>query len=219
MLKQFEERYADTPLGRLQRVKPLSAFHFPQLDITLACRGSCRTASGLGFVSMVVFDSYTYTKTFNIIVPVMFTSADMVYNLGHVAWPMCRAMCFPDYDDMGYPVRDGSDEDKDIMFECICRNMYAKQKGNSLIRDKFRLLSDVIGNSNVSCYYGHQYRQMPFVRKYTCNILATANLMPYEKGIKRIIFTDGYMYHFETIFANSHTKYEYNSCMKPDNFL
>lgn len=213
MLKQFNEKYADTPLGRLEMKKPLSAYSFPQLELTLGYRG-CITCSEscVSYISVVLYDTEeTKTHTLNMFIPVIYLG-DILPNFGHISWPMTRFMCYPDYADMMFPAWHEDKDVRDIMFDCVCRNVFAKNNCPDRIKNKLRLLSDTIGNSNVACMVGSDYYGYNSIGCH--RLVRTALVTPFI--IRRIIFTRGHSYYFRHTLSD--TKYATDKYIQPDNF-
>lgn len=213
MLKQFNERYADTPLGRLEMKKPLSAYSFPQLELTLGYRGCITCSDGcVSYISIVLYDTEeTKTHTLNMFIPMIYIG-NLLPNFGHISWPMTRFMCYPDYADMMFPVWHEDKEVKDLMFDCVCRNVFAKNNCPDRIKNKLRVLSDIIGNSNVRCMVGSSYYGYDSMGCH--RLVRTSLVTPFR--IKRIIFTRGHSYHF--MHTLSDTKYATDKYIQPDNF-
>ena len=195
MLPDFDDKFAGTPLAYMSKHKPFSAFCFPQIDLTLAYRGSVRSPSEtVRYAVMVAYEKVgKRTVPFDMVVPVLYAN-NIPLNLAHVIWPMCKLLTYGDPEDDFYTTSAESQQDKDMMFECVCRNMFAKQQSYRLLREKFRLLVDVIGNSSVRCFYGHQYNTFDPVSECNGNLLAKASLIGGCRGIRRVIFTHGHEY-------------------------
>lgn len=201
MLKQFDERYADTRLGELQRCKPLSAFIFPQLEITIALRGhKLRASLGFDYAAMAIYDN-TGRKTVRLdfIVPLFMQPTEYV-NLGHVLFPLYQLAYTTDYSNLIPPLRNGYRYDKDIMFDCMCRNMFAQKGCTGIIKKKLHVLERVIGNPTVDILHGHQ-----FVAHGLClDNAESANRFIFD-GVRRILFVNGHTIHFGYCLA--HTRY------------
>jgi hypothetical protein len=201
MLKQFDERYADTRLGKLQRWKPLSAFIFPQLEMTIAYRGIKVSPSfDVDYAAMVIYDN-TGRKTVKLdfIVPIYRHRTDYV-NLGQIMFPLCQLAYQTDYSHFISLLRNGSDLDEPIMFDCICRNVFAQIGCTDIIRKKLNVLERLIGNPTVDILYGHQFT----THGLRPDNAESANRFSFD-GLRRILFVNGHAIHFGYCFA--HTKY------------
>lgn len=213
MMKQFDERYADTKLGKLQRWKPLSAFIFPQLEMTIALRGSkFRASLGVDYAAMVIYDN-TGRKTVRLdfIVP-LFMHRTSYVNLGHVIFPLCQLAYPTDYSNLIPPLRNASNYDKDIMFDCMCRNVFAQRGCTDIIRKKLNVLERVIGNPTVDILYGHQ-----FATHGLCPENAESANRFIFNDVRRILFVNGHALHFSYCLA--YTKYVAPSYTDHHNFL
>lgn len=218
MLPDFDDKFTDTPLSRMSRHRPFSAFCFPQIDLSLAYRGSVQSPStNVRYAVVVVYEKVgKRTVPFDMVVPIMYVN-NIPLNLAHIIWPLCKILTYGDPEDDFCMVQNESQEDKDMMFECACRNMYAKLQSYRLLREKFRLLVDVIGNSCVSCLYGYQYNTYDPLHMFDGHLLSKASLIGSGRGIRRVIFTHGHEYFFHMHlddFIYSTDKY-----INPDNFL
>lgn len=213
MLKQFDERYADTRLGKLQRWKPLSAFIFPQLEMTIAYRGIKVSPSlDVDYTALVVYDN-TGRKTVRLdfIVPIYRHTTEYV-NLGQVMFPLCQLAYPIDYFHLISLLRNGSDLDEPMMFDCICRNVFAQRGCTDIIRKKLNVLERIIGNPTVDILYGHQ-----FVKDGLLSDNAeSANRFTF-RDVSRILFVNGHAHHFGYCFA--HTKYVDPFYVNHRNFL
>lgn len=213
MLKQFDERYADTRLGKLQRWKPLSAFIFPQLEMTIACRGIKVSPSlAVDYAAMVVYDN-TGRKTVKLdfIVPIYMHNTDYV-NLGQVMFPLCQLAYPIDYSNLTSLVRNGNDLDESIMFDCICRNVFAQRGCTDIIRKKLNVLERIIGNPAVDILYGHQFTTYGLC----LDNAESANRFIFD-GVRRILFVRGHAQHFGYCFV--HTRYADPFYVNHRNFL
>lgn len=213
MLKQFDERYADTRLGKLQRWKPLSAFIFPQLEMTIAYRGIKVSPSlDTDYAAMVIYDN-TGRKTVKLdfIVPIFMHRTDYV-NLGQVMFPLCQLAYPTDYSNLVSPIMSNSDPDKDVMFDCICRNVFAQRGCTDIIRKKLNVLERIIGNHTVYVLYGHQFTTYGL----RLDNAESANRFIFD-GVRRILFVRGHADCFGYCFA--HTKYADPFYVNHRNFL
>jgi hypothetical protein len=213
MLKQFDERYADTRLGELQRCKPLSAFIFPQLEMTIAFRGSKPSPSlDVDYAAMVIYDN-TGRKTVKLdfIVPIYRHTTDYV-NLGQVMFPLCQLAYPTDCSHLISLLRNGNDLDEPIMFDCMCRNVFAQRGCTDIIRKKLNVLERIIGNPTVDILYGHQ-----FTTHGLCPSNAElANRLIFD-DVRRILFVWGHAIHFG--YCLEHTKYIDKFYVNHRNFL
>ena len=213
MLKQFDERYADTRLGKLQRWKPLSAFIFPQLEMTIALRGSKLSPSlGIDYAAMVIYDN-TGGKTVRLdfIVPLFMHRTGYV-NLGHIMFPLYQLACSTDCSYLIPPLRNASHYDKDVMFDCICRNAFAQKCCTDIIQKKLSALEYIIGNPTVDILYGHQFR----THGLCPDNAESANRFIFN-DVRRILFVNGHALHFEYYFEQ--TKYDSPFYIEYRNFL
>jgi hypothetical protein len=78
-------------------------------------------------------------------------------NLGQIMFPLCQFAYSTDYSYHISPLRNGSDLDKDIMFDCMCRNVFAQKCCKGIIKKKLNVLECIIGNHAVGILYGHQF--------------------------------------------------------------
>lgn len=213
MLKQFDERYADTKLGKLQRWKPLSAFIFPQLEMTIAFRGSKPNPSlDVDYAAMVIYDN-TGRKTVRLdfIVPIFMHRTNYV-NLGQVMFPLCQFAYSTDYAYNIPPLRNGSDLDKDIMFDCMCRNVFAQKSCTSIIKKKLNVLEYIIGNPAVDIIYGHQFT----IHGLRTKDAESANRFIFNE-VRRILFVNNHTYYFRRCLE--HTRYVDQFYINHRNFL
>lgn len=218
MLPDFDDKFADTPLSRMSRHTPFSAFCFPQIDLSLAYRGSVQSPStNVRYAVVVVYEKVSKrTVPFDMVVPIMYVN-NIPLNLAHIIWPICKILTYGDPEDDFSITQYESQEDKDMMFECACRNMFAKQQSYRIIREKFRILVELIGNSSVRCLYGHQYSTYEPITEYHGGLLAKASLIGSGRGIRRVIFTHGHEYAFRRLFDDF--IYSSDKYINPDNFL
>lgn len=213
MLKQFDEHYADTKLGKLQRWKPLSAFIFPQLEMTIAFRGSELSPSlTVDYAAMVIYDN-TGRKTVKLdfIVP-LFMHRTTYVNLGQVIFPLCQLAYPTDYSHFITPLRDSSNHDKDIMFDCMCRNVFAQRCCTGIIKKKLNVLECAIGNSAVEILYGHQFTK----RGLCLDNAESANRLIFN-DVRRILFVNNHTYYFNRCLE--YTRYTNSFYTNHRNFL